>query len=264
MIVENGLQGEFHRRKDAPHARHVKVGGSAWFLRCKETGEFLLALALLIVTAPVIMLAAIAVRFTSRGPVLYSQTRVGRHGKPFTIWKVRTMINNSEALTGACWARPGDARITPVGWFLRRTHIDELPQLWNVLRGEMALVGPRPERPEFVPQLDAAIANYRDRLLVKPGLTGLAQVQLPPDTDLASVQRKLAYDLHYVQHRSLWLEVRIYVATALHLATVPFRHIRRWCALPHAEHIEAAYHQLRSRTAPGREAVEQRVRRAVS
>jgi lipopolysaccharide/colanic/teichoic acid biosynthesis glycosyltransferase len=154
---------------------------------------------------------------------------------------------------------PGDPRITPVGWFLRRTHIDELPQLWNVLRGEMSLVGPRPERPEFVPRLEETIANYSDRLLIKPGLTGLAQVQLPPDTDLASVQRKLAYDLHYVQNLSFWLEARIYVATALHLVAIPFRVIRRLCALPHGEHIEAAYHQLRMRTPRTRDAAEQQL-----
>jgi lipopolysaccharide/colanic/teichoic acid biosynthesis glycosyltransferase len=198
--------------------------------------------------------------------VFYSQTRVGRNGKPFTIYKIRTMINNCEVLTGARWSMPGDPRITPVGWFLRRTHIDELPQLWNVLRGEMSLVGPRPERPEFVPRLEETIANYSDRLLVKPGLTGLAQVQLPPDTDLASVQRKLAYDLYYIQHAGFWLEARIYVATALHLVAVPFQMIRLLCALPQPELIEAGYHQIRLRSGRSRDnnGDQQFVRRAVS
>jgi lipopolysaccharide/colanic/teichoic acid biosynthesis glycosyltransferase len=262
MIGENSYHGEPQRRRDGAHGRQrsgVSVGGTPWFLWCKHAFEFVLTLGMLVVGGPIMMVAAIAVKLTSRGPVLYSQTRVGKHGKPFTIFKIRTMINNSEALTGARWCMPGDPRITPVGWFLRRTHIDELPQLWNVLRGEMSLVGPRPERPEFVPRLEETIANYSDRLLIKPGLTGLAQVQLPPDTDLASVQRKLAYDLHYVQNLSFWLEARIYVATALHLVAIPFRVIRRLCALPHGEHIEAAYHQLRMRTPRTRDAAEQQL-----
>ena len=105
--------------------------------------------------------------------------RLGKNGRPFRLHKIRTMRHDCEKATGPRWAVPGDPRITPLGRFLRQTHLDELPQLWNVLRGEMSLVGPRPERPEFVPDLEQAIPHYRDRLLVRPGVTGLAQVQLP-------------------------------------------------------------------------------------
>src|SRR5207253_4196733 len=142
-------------------------------------------------------------------PVFYSQIRLGRGGKPFAIYKIRTMTHNCEKVSGAQWSTPGDARITPVGRFLRKTHLDELPQLWNVLRADMSLVGPRPERPEFVPKLEHALPRYRDRLAVRPGVSGLAQVQLPPDTDLASVRRKLAHDLFYVERMSFWLDLRI-------------------------------------------------------
>jgi lipopolysaccharide/colanic/teichoic acid biosynthesis glycosyltransferase len=184
------------------------------------------------------------VKVTSRGSALYCQTRVGRHGKPFTIFKIRTMVHECESLTGACWATPGDARATPVGRWLRKTHIDELPQLWNVLRGDMSLVGPRPERPEFVPHLEKAIPHYRGRLLVRPGVTGLAQVQLPPDTDLGSVRSKLAYDLHYVQNLSIWFDIRICWATVLKMVGVPFRSIRWIFAFPTRETIDNGYTKL--------------------
>src|SRR5207248_4660391 len=141
--------------------------------------------------------AMLLVKLTSPGPMLYTQTRLGRRGRPFTIYKIRTMLHDCESLTGPQWSTPGDTRITRVGRWLRRTHIDELPQLWNVLRGDMSLVGPRPERPEFIPELENAIPFYRDRLLVRPGITGLAQVQLPPDTDMDSVRRQLAHDIYY-------------------------------------------------------------------
>jgi lipopolysaccharide/colanic/teichoic acid biosynthesis glycosyltransferase len=196
---------------------------------------------LLILSAPVILLAALAVKLNSRGPVFYCQTRLGRGGRPYTIYKIRTMVHNCENKSGACWSTAGDPRITFVGRFLRRTHIDELPQLWNVLRGEMSLVGPRPERPEFVPQLAQAIAGYRERLLVRPGVTGLAQVQLPPDTDLNSVRRKLAFDLYYIQNASLLLDLRLILATAFHAAGVPFAVTGKLFFVPTGEQIERAY-----------------------
>jgi lipopolysaccharide/colanic/teichoic acid biosynthesis glycosyltransferase len=143
-------------------------------------------------------------------------------------------------LTGARWAARHDPRVTTVGRFLRKSKIDELPQLWNVLRGEMSLVGPRPERPEFVPQLERAIPRYRDRLLVRPGLTGLAQVQLPADTDLASVRRKLAYDLYYVRHKSLRLDVQILLATGLYVLGVPFAVSRTLFRVPSGHLVEKA------------------------
>jgi lipopolysaccharide/colanic/teichoic acid biosynthesis glycosyltransferase len=215
-----------------------------WYLPAKAAADFVFALMLLVTTAPLMLLAMLLVKLTSRGPVLYTQTRVGRGGMPFTIYKIRTMTHRCESLTGACWSKPGDSRITPVGRWLRRTHLDELPQLWNVLRGDMALIGPRPERPEFVPQLEQAIPYYRARLQVRPGVTGLAQVQLPPDMDLGSVRIKLTYDLFYVQNAGVWLDARIYLATILHMAGAPFAWIARLLRFPGRSTIENDYHQL--------------------
>src|SRR5262249_44840203 len=156
----------------------------------------------------------LAIRLTSKGPAFYVQVRLGRYGRPYRLFKIRTMLNDAEALTGARWAGPGDPRITPVGHFPRMTHPDRLPPPFNLLPGEMGLVGRRPERPEIVPALEAAIPGYRQRLLVKPGVTGLAQVQLPADTDIASVRRKLAYDLYYVRRHGPWLDLRLIACTA--------------------------------------------------
>jgi lipopolysaccharide/colanic/teichoic acid biosynthesis glycosyltransferase len=208
---------------------------------CKRAGDVTCALVLLVLTAPLLLVAMLLVKLTSRGPALYTQTRVARGGRPFTIYKLRTMIHKCESLTGARWSVPGDPRVTPVGRFLRRTHLDELPQLWNVLRGDMSLVGPRPERPEFVPQLEQAIPSYRERLAVRPGVTGLAQVQLPPDTDLESVRVKLAYDLYYARNIGFWLDLRLALATACKMIGLPFRVLRRLFRLPARDTIENAY-----------------------
>ena len=157
-----------------PQERHAAEPPCAetrppWYVGVKVLLDFALALTLMALTAPLIGLAMILVKLTSRGPAIYSQTRLGKHGFPFTIYKIRTMTNNCETLTGAQWSRPGDSRVTGLGRWLRKTHIDELPQLWNVLRGDMSLIGPRPERPEFLPQLEQAIQHYRQRLTARPG-----------------------------------------------------------------------------------------------
>lgn len=200
-----------------------------------------LALLGLLLATPVLLLAALAVKLTSRGPVFYSQVRLGRHGLPFRIYKIRSMAHDCERTSGARWSVPGDPRVTPVGRFLRKTHIDELPQFWNILKGEMSLVGPRPERPEFVPQLEEAIPRYRARLAARPGVTGLAQVFLPPDTDLASVRLKLAYDLVYIQQLGPGLDLRLLACTALYLLGVPFALSRRLFRLPRPVNAESAY-----------------------
>ena len=215
-----------------------------WYLHAKDGLDLLLAFSLLVVTSPLLLIAMVLVRITSRGPALYSQTRVGRYGKLFTIYKLRSMIVESESLTGACWSTPGDKRVTRIGHWLRRTHIDELPQLWNVMIGDMSLVGPRPERPEFVPMLEQAIPFYRDRLLVRPGITGFAQVQLPPDTDIESVRTKLAYDLHYVQAVGFWFDYRICLATAFKMAGASFALLRRLFRFPDQELVERRYQCL--------------------
>jgi lipopolysaccharide/colanic/teichoic acid biosynthesis glycosyltransferase len=211
------------------------------YLGVKGVLEFVAALLLLVPAAPLIAFAAVLVKLTSRGPAFYSQTRLGRYGRPYKIYKIRTMEHNCESRTGPQWSTKGDPRVTKVGRFLRRTHLDELPQLWNILRGEMSLVGPRPERPEFAVALERVIPHYRQRMLVKPGVTGLAQVQLPADTDLPSVRRKLAYDLYYVREADLWLDVRITLSTALKVLGVPFGMLRKLFRMPSREVVEEAY-----------------------
>ncbi|HJT76327.1 MAG TPA: sugar transferase [Gemmataceae bacterium] len=207
----------------------------------REVIEFPVALALLVVAAPVIFVAGVLIKLTSRGPVLYSQTRLGRYGRPYTIYKLRTMGHECEKQSGPRWSTYGDPRITPVGRFLRCTHLDELPQLWNILRGEMSLIGPRPERPEFVSALEKSIPRYAERMLVKPGVTGLAQVQLPADTDLASVRRKLAYDLYYIREMSFGLDLRVLVGTGLKVFGIPFRVLGRLVRMPSRQAVEEAY-----------------------
>lgn len=208
------------------------------YMPVRRVLDFSCAFALTLLALPIVLAAALVVRLTSRGPAFYTQTRTGRDGKPFTIFKIRSMIHNCESLTGPRWTIPGDARVTPVGWFLRRTHIDELPQLLNVLIGQMSLIGPRPERPEFVAELEKEIHGYNDRHTILPGITGLAQVQLAPDSDLDSVRRKLRYDLHYIRHMSVWLDVRIAVATVLHMLGVSFDRLQCLGIVPGSDAVE--------------------------
>jgi lipopolysaccharide/colanic/teichoic acid biosynthesis glycosyltransferase len=238
-------QAPFRDRAAAADGRAAVGSPHTWYVWCKSFLDFALALTLLLLTAPLVVLAALLIKLTSRGPVFYCQTRLGRHGKPYTIIKLRTMLHNCERRSGPKWSQPGDPRVTPVGRFLRKSHLDELPQLFNVLRGEMSLVGPRPERPEFVPQLERVIPHYRKRLEVRPGLTGLAQIQLPPDSDLASVRRKLAYDLYYVHRIGPWLDFRILVGTALYVLGVPFPLLRRLTWIPRREAVEQVFHKAR-------------------
>jgi lipopolysaccharide/colanic/teichoic acid biosynthesis glycosyltransferase len=202
--------------------------------------DFALGLVMLLFTAPIILLFMILMRLGSRGSWVYAQKRLGLDGEVFTLYKIRTMYQDSEWDSVPRWCVPGDPRVTPLGWFLRWSHIDELPQLINVLRGEMSLVGPRPERPEFLEQLERALPNYRHRLSVRPGLTGLAQVQQPADTNLSSVRRKLNYDLCYVEHISLWLDVRLIAGTVLKCLGVPFMWIGRILQLPDPSAVPAA------------------------
>jgi lipopolysaccharide/colanic/teichoic acid biosynthesis glycosyltransferase len=186
-----------------------------------------IALAVALVAVPVALMAMLVVRLTSRGPAIYTQKRVGYAGRPFTIYKIRTMIHNCESLTGPRWCVPDDPRVTGVGGVLRRLHIDELPQLWNVLKGDMSLVGPRPERPEFVTRLARKIPHYEARHAVLPGITGLAQLFLPPDTEVAHVERKLVFDLDYARRQGLVLDLRILLCTALKLVGLPVAVMRK-------------------------------------
>lgn len=167
----------------------------------------------LVIATPILLLLALIVRLTSRGAVLYTQRRVGLHGELFTVYKIRSMRPDAEAATGAVWAQAGDTRVTGVGGFMRRSRLDELPQLWNVLRGDMSLVGPRPERPEFVSDLAAQIPFYGQRHVVKPGLTGWAQVRYTYGATVEDAMEKLQYDLFYIKNLSISLDLFIIFET---------------------------------------------------
>jgi lipopolysaccharide/colanic/teichoic acid biosynthesis glycosyltransferase len=198
----------------------------------RPLAESVLAALLLVAALPVLVVAALVIKLTSRGPVIYTQSRVGLGGRPFTIYKLRTMGHNCEATSGIRWATKRDPRVTLTGKLLRVTHLDELPQLWNVIRGDMSLIGPRPERPEIAAMLEQKIPDYSLRNTVRPGVTGLAQIQLPADTDLESVRRKLALDLVYIRKQTSWLDARIVIGTLLKVAATPFPWIRLVLALP--------------------------------
>jgi len=167
----------------------------------------------LVVGAPIMLLVAVAVRTTSPGPVLYHQRRVGRHGREFIAHKFRTMRDDAESATGPVWSMANDTRVTPVGGFLRRTRLDEMPQLWNVLLGDMSFVGPRPERPEFVRQLSERIPYYGQRHVIKPGLTGWAQVRYTYGASVEDAIEKLQYDLYYIKNLSIALDFVIVLET---------------------------------------------------
>jgi lipopolysaccharide/colanic/teichoic acid biosynthesis glycosyltransferase len=175
--------------------------------------DIMVALSILLFTLPVMLMAALIIRLDSPGPVFYRQERTGRHGRGFMLYKFRSMVVDAERGGAPRWATPGDPRVTRFGRFMRLTRIDELPQLLNVLRGDMAMVGPRPERPAFVDQLSAAIPHYQDRHCVKPGITGWAQVNYPYGASIEDARMKLAYDLYYVRRRSLFLDLLILIAT---------------------------------------------------
>jgi sugar transferase (PEP-CTERM system associated) len=179
----------------------------------KRLSDITLASIGLTLTAPLMLGSAIALRRSSPGPVFYSQRRVGKDGVPFTIYKLRSMRVDAEAGTGAVWSTQNDPRVTPVGRFLRRTRLDELPQLWNVLRGDMSFVGPRPERPEFVADLTRQIPFYGQRHVVRPGLTGWAQVRHRYGSTVDDAQEKLQYDLFYIKHLSVPFDIYIILET---------------------------------------------------
>ena len=183
-------------------------------VRVKRACDIGVAFTLLILTAPLMLLTAVLIKIVSRGPVLFSQTRVGIEGKPFTLYKFRTMRIGAEN-SGAQWASNNDSRIFPLGHFLRKSRIDELPQCWNILRGEMSIVGPRPERPEFTSMLTKEIPYYDLRNVVKPGLTGWAQVSYPYGASTEDALRKLQFDLYYIKNYSLLLDLNILLRTVL-------------------------------------------------
>lgn len=179
---------------------------------CKRMLDVIVSLLLLLVFSPILAATALAIKIDDRGPVLYSQERVTRDGRAFMIYKMRTMRVDAERF-GAVWAAEGDVRITRVGQFLRRARIDEMPQLINVLRGDMSLVGPRPERPQFVAELIPQLPFYDERHMVKAGLTGWAQINYPYGASLDDARSKLSYDLYYVKNFSILFDLSILLQT---------------------------------------------------
>lgn len=218
---------------------HVPLGtiDSDWFLHLmhpsytptprwgKRAFDFLAAFAGTLVVAPIVLIAAIAVKLEDGGPIFYRQRRLGEGGRPFDILKLRTMSVDAEA-NGIQWSGAGDARVTRVGAVLRRTHVDEIPQLFNVLRGEMTFVGPRPERPEIISELEHLFPHYKRRLLVKPGVTGWAQVRCGYAGSELGTAWKLCHDVYYLRHRSLLADALIVLETLAIAARDSHRELR--------------------------------------
>ncbi len=183
------------------------------FLFVRRIVSVLVSLTILLCFAPLLPFIILGIKLTSPGPIFFSQNRVGKNGKVFKLYKFRTMRQDAEAATGAVWAKQNDPRITTFGRFMRKTRVDEIPQLWNVLKGDMGFVGPRPERPEFVQWLVGAVPYYNLRHIIRPGLTGWAQVKYQYGASLEETQQKLQYDLYYIKHISVMLDLMIIFGT---------------------------------------------------
>ena len=207
--------------------------GSGWFMGVlhlrqhvyarvpKRAFDIIVASCCLLLLAPLLPVLALLVWRTD-GPIVYRQTRLGEGGQPFTIYKFRTMISEAEAAGRPQWATECDRRVTAVGRFLRRTHLDEVLQLWNVLKGDMSMVGPRPERPEFVAMLEASMPYWNRRLLIKPGITGWAQIRCGYAADRKACEAKLSYDLWYIRHQNLAVDIAVCLRTAALLVSSLF------------------------------------------
>ena len=178
----------------------------------KRLMDMILSLVILVVFSPLWILIMILNAVTSAGPVIYKQKRVGRNGQEFTVYKFRTMIIDAEK-AGAVWSAKGDDRVTSFGKILRYTHLDEMPQLWNILSGDLSFVGPRPERPEFTTTLKDKIAHYNIRHIIKPGLTGWAQINYRYGATVEDALEKLQYEIYYLKHRSIILDILIMIKT---------------------------------------------------
>ena len=189
----------------------------------KRTVDLTLSLTMLVLLMPVIALMAVIIKLDSKGPVLFSQERIGENRKPYMVHKFRSMISDAEAQTGPVWAQDNDLRITRIGRFIRKWRIDEIPQLWNVLKGEMSFVGPRPERDHFIKELEEIIPYYGERFSIKPGLTGWAQVSYGYGASVADAIEKLNYDLFYIKNMSVLMDMMIVART---VKTVIFGHGR--------------------------------------
>lgn len=200
------------RLGDVPLYKLPRREPSRAFRITKRVMDVVVSVAILVLAAPFLALAALAIRLSGPGPILFRQVRVGKDGREFEIVKFRTMVVDAEKDGPRLCSGKKDPRLTPVGRFLRMTHLDEVPQLWNVLRGEMSLVGPRPERPIFVKQYEEELPRYADRHRILPGITGLAQIN---GYYHSTAREKLRFDLMYLYHGSLWLDLVIIVRTGL-------------------------------------------------
>lgn len=205
----------------APSARRT----CARYFAVKSVVDPAVTALLMIVALPLMALVSLAILVCDGRPVLYRQTRVGKNGRVFRIWKFRTMCRHAESVTGAVWSSDCDPRVTALGRWLRCSHLDELPQFFNVLTGDMNLIGPRPERPEFVRELLVELPRYADRLGVRPGITGLAQLRFGYDQSLADVRRKTLLDSRYVRTASPLLDAQILLVTIPYVAR---QVCRRW------------------------------------
>lgn len=185
----------------------------SWRSMVKRSLDIFVSLTGILVSLPIMGLIAIAIKTTSHGPIFFKQTRVGIRGKIFNMYKFRTMMQDAEAKSGPIWAKENDPRVTSIGAFLRKTHLDELPQFINVLRGEMSLVGPRPERPYFVQEFRKVIPHYDRRLFAKPGITGLAQIKRRYDETIHDVKKKVRYDVLYIRKMCPVLDLMVLAMT---------------------------------------------------
>jgi len=203
------LNIEMYVQRNIDKNTTIVVENRFWYEKIKRVMDIVLSLIGLIIAIPLMLIFGIAIKLESKGPVFYRQERVGKNGKVFMLYKLRSMYQNAEE-NGAKWAEKDDPRVTKVGRIMRKTRIDELPQLFNVLKGDMSLVGPRPERPIFTYKFNEEIPGFVNRLQVKPGLTGWAQVNGGYELGPAE---KLEYDLYYIENRSIWMDIKIMLKT---------------------------------------------------
>ncbi len=189
------------------------------FCKFKRIFDILLSLFILVFFFPLWILVFILIKVESRGPAIYKQKRIGKDGKEFVLYKFRSMVDNAERYTGPVWATKNDLRITRIGSIIRKFGIDEIPQLYNILKGDMSIIGPRPERPFFVEKLEKIIPFYSQRYRAQPGITGLAQIKHKYDSNIEDVIKKLEYDFYYINNLSLKLDLYIYITTIYILIT---------------------------------------------
>jgi lipopolysaccharide/colanic/teichoic acid biosynthesis glycosyltransferase len=221
---ERAIQSEIsdERQVECPCASYFSV---------KAAVDRLITVLLMIVALPLMMVIGLAILILDGRPVFYRQTRVGKRGREYRMWKFRTMCHDAESKTGAVWSTDADPRVTTLGRWLRCSHLDELPQFFNVLIGDMNLIGPRPERPEFVQELTRQLPSYEQRLSARPGITGLAQLRLGYDQSVADVQRKLTLDLEYIRTASFIADAKIVLSTFPYIAS---RLVGKWKTDPGA------------------------------